>query len=419
MGGRNGDDVAIEIERMLEKAEPLFTNENCVYRVPNEIRKLKKDAYTPKVISIGPFHYGDKRLQNTTSLKQIYCQKFIKRAGTTLDNLVSCVRDLEPKIRRCYSEKIQLSSEGFVKLILVDCCFIFEFFMRYTTHEWTHDDHAMPLKPWLTSNIRLDLLLLENQLPFFVLEKIYNEAFTSRLNHTHPSFLELTFEFFDDYNTLKLKPNFTIEHFTDLIRTFHLQPRDRRPSRRGETVMQLDSAIELSEAGVKLIVNKKSNCLLDLEFSENCLEIPEFKVEDWTEILFRNMVALEQCHYPDESYITDYVVVLDFLINTGKDVDLLVQKGIISNWIGDSNAVAKLYNGLWKNIIQVNFNSHYLGICQELNAYCKHPWHRRKATLRRDYCKTPWQTVASAAAIILLVLTIIQTVCSILQVVQQ
>lgn len=421
MGDQNHNHVAIQIKALLEEAEPLFTTKCCIYRVPHEIHKLNPAAYTPKVVSIGPFHYANKKLRNMESHKQIYCQKFIERAKleTTFDNLISCVQDLEPTVRLYYSDNIKLSVHEFVKVVLIDCGFILEFFLSNYFGEWTDED-VIPLKPWLTSHIKLDLVLLENQLPLFVLEKLYNLAFASRQNGKYPSFLELVFHYFDDYNKLKLHATAatSIEHFTDLLRTFHLQPSSERSSRGEETISHINSATELNEAGVKFEVNKQSHCLLDLTISgRHDLKIPEFRVEDWTEILFRNMVALEQCHYPDKSYITDYVAVMSFLIKTGKDVDLLVQKKIIVNWLGDSNAVAKLFNGLWKNITQVGFNSNYVGICRELNAFCAHPWYRRKATLRRDYCRTPWQKVASFAAILVLILTITQTVFSILQVV--
>ncbi|KAK7276807.1 hypothetical protein RIF29_17953 [Crotalaria pallida] len=315
------------------------------------------------------------------SQKQIYCQKFIERAAMLLETTFDSL--------------------------------------------WKDDD-AIPSKPWLTSHIKLDLLLLENQLPFFILEKLYNLAFSSPTKQNdgetrYPSFMELIFHYFNDYNKLNLHPRtstISIQHFTDLLRTFHLQPSYERCSRGDETITHLNCANDLNEAGVKFEVDKQSQCLLDLKISGGrYLKIPEIKVEDWSEILFRNMVALEQCHYPDESYITDYVAILSFLIKTGKDVDLLVKRKIIVNWLGDSDAVAKLFNGLWKNITQVGFNSEYVAICRDLNAFCVHPWHSGKATLRRDYCKTPWQKVATFAAFLLLILTITQTVFSILQVV--
>ena len=182
--------------------------------------------------------------------------------------------------------------------------------------------------------------------------------------------------------------------------------------------MHLQSATELAEAGVKF--RKSTNlCSMDIKFSGRVLEIPQLKVDDWTETLLRNIVALEQCHYPSNSYIIDYVAIMDFLINTGKDVDILIQNGIIINWLGDSNSVANLFNSLWKNVTYVNFNSQYSELCKDLNTFCKDPWHDMKATLRRDYCNTAWQVAASVAGILLLFLYLTRTVCSILQIWQQ
>ena len=97
-------------------------------------------------------------------------------------------------------------------------------------------------------------------------------------------------------------------------------------------------------------------------------------------------------------------------------ITLMVQNGILLNWLGDSNSVANLVTGLWKNITQVNFSSEYFTLCNELNKFYRDPWHHKKATLRRDYCNTPWQTAASLAEIVLLILSLIQSVCSVIQV---
>ncbi|KAK7300106.1 hypothetical protein RJT34_10940 [Clitoria ternatea] len=314
MAATDRNEVAAEIERMLSKAEPPFTAECCIYRVP--------------LVSIGPFHSDNAELQNMKSLKQSYCRRFIKKAETCLDDLVNFVQESEPNIRACYSDKIKSTPQEFVELILVDCGFIIELLMEYypVPNSTDNGDEIIPLKPWLINNIAKDLLRLENQLPFSYVEKLYNLAF---INQPFPSLLELTFKFFNQYNTVNLSPrtNVSIVHFTDLLRMFHLQPDNRQPSRQPIPIMQLNSATELTEAGVKFRVNKKSKCLLDLELSGRYLHIPEFTVHHWTEIVFRNMVALEQCHYPHTSYITDYAVVLDFLINTGKDVMSCLRMG--------------------------------------------------------------------------------------------
>ncbi|KAL1307562.1 UPF0481 protein At3g47200-like isoform X1 [Arachis ipaensis] len=418
MADQNCNHVTRKIEEMLKEAKPLFTRECCIYRVPRQIRKLNEEAYTPKVVSIGAFHHGDENLLKMEGQKRIYCEKFIERSEKNLDRLVRCVQQLEPKVRRSYSDNINLNEEDHVMVIVVDCGFIIELLLRYHFNCWTDDD-AICLSPWLRSDIRWDLLLLENQLPFFILEKIYNLAFFSKLNngdHDHPPFLSLTLKYFG--HSPNFPSNDSIAHFTDLSRTLKLNSCTSLPIRKENSLPRLYSATELHEAGVCFKVSKTSKDLLDLRFEGHTLRIPEIKVDDTTEIWLRNVVAFEQCHYPDQSYITDYIAVLDLLINTEKDVDLLVKSGIIVNWLGDSNAVAELFNGLWKNVAQSTFNENYLRTCQQLNAFRGHPWNRLMATLRRDYFNTPWKMVASIAGIALLLLTIIQTICSVIQVVQ-
>jgi hypothetical protein len=59
-------------------------------------------------------------------------------------------------------------------------------------------------------------------------------------------------------------------------------------------------------------------------------------------------MALEQCHYPFDGYFTDYIRIFTFLIDTPKDVDLLVRKRILVNCLGDNNAMKTLVNNLWR-----------------------------------------------------------------------
>ncbi|XP_020962687.1 UPF0481 protein At3g47200-like isoform X2 [Arachis ipaensis] len=425
MATPNPNDVVMKIKTMLEKGQPRFTKECCIYKVPHNIY-----AYTPEIVSIGPFHHGDEKLLKMEDHKRLYCKQFIERSETNkLESFVNCVQELEPKIRACYSDDTKLSKEEHVMVILVDCCFILEFLLRYH-FMLTRGDDAILLPTRLRVYIRYDLLLLENQVPFFVLDKLYNLLFPStfigRSHDRHPLLLSLALYhvvpcriiFPGDYKgELSVSNVGGIAHFTYLSRKLLLLSCNLSISRcsREAQIVQIYSATELKEAGVKFEVKKASQCLLDLQLSGHTLRIPFFRVEDITEVIVRNLLAFEQCHCINESYLADYIAVLDFLINTDKDVDLLIKNGIIENWLGDSNAVAKMFNGLGVNIMYPDFNVQYSLIFQRLNAFCARPWNKNVATLRRDYCNTPWKTVASIAGIFLLVLTVVQTVFSILQ----
>jgi hypothetical protein len=157
-----------------------------------------------------------------------------------------------------------------------------------------------------------------------------------------------------------------------------------------------------------------SECLFDLKFTNKVLEIPCFKLYNITESLFRNLVALEQFHYVNDAYVTDYIFLVDSLIDTAKDVNLLVQKKILFNGLGDNNTMTTLANNLSTNVTHSFSKPIYCNLYKDLNAFYEDPRHIRNATLRRDYFSTPWITASTSAAIILLVLTLIQIVCSII-----
>ncbi|XP_054814615.1 UPF0481 protein At3g47200-like [Prosopis cineraria] len=418
------EEIMIDIRAIMtdNREDGLSSPLRCIYKVPPMIRVLKEQAYTPQVVSIGPFHHGDVRLQDMQDHKKIMFKRFVERSAMIgLDTLVNFVKEAEPNVRASYSESIKLSKNDLAKLILVDAAFIIELF-RMSFNETFHcrNSDAKLSQTWLTEAIGIDLLLLENQLPYFFLEQLFNIAFPLHLRVGRPSFLELTYFYFHNHNIQSLEPrsNIRIKHFTDLLRLFYLP---ETKSRRGQfkedgSDFLLYNAKELKEAGVKLKV-RASKCLLDLTFSGHCLEIPQNFVEDSTETLFRNMIALERCHYPHESYIIDYVIVLDSLVSTKEDVEILTHKKIIHNLLGDVDKVATLFNGLGNNISIYNFSIEYLDICKRLNEFYQDSWHKGKATLRRDYCNTRWRMVASSAGIILLILTLTQTIFSILQVV--
>ncbi|XP_050258160.1 UPF0481 protein At3g47200-like [Quercus robur] len=399
-----------------------------IYRVPYHLRKLNEEAYTPQVISIGPFgnQIYSNRLQTMQGLKEEYSKRFWQRviAENRFDGetaLPSTVNEQSLKqIREFYGEDIGLSDARLSKLVLVDAYFILELFLIYHSNIWPSED-PMFKESFLLETVTNDLLLLENQLPFFFLEEVFQDAFP--LYSGVLTVRQLTFEFFKDFNVQNIShenSDVKIQHFTDLLRTF-LLPQSLWPSstqlpQRGNKKVKLSySATQLQQAGVKFKVSS-NKCLVGLKFENGVLEIPCLEFYDTTEALIRNIMALEQTRYIRNGYVTDYFIMMDFLINTTKDMDLLCDNGIVDNYLGDNNAATLIVNNLHKNILWVGLGTEYCKLCESLNAFYKDPWHRWKAILKQDYFSTPWTTASTIAVAILLVLTFIQTVCSILQV---
>ncbi|XP_028802549.1 UPF0481 protein At3g47200-like [Neltuma alba] len=405
------EEINIDIKALIEISEDgLLSPLCCIYRVPTTIRHLNNEAYTPKVVSIGPFHHGDKRLQEMERHKEIMLKRFAQRAMTDLDSLVNFTKQSESKVRASYFERINYDKKDLVKLILVDSAFIIQLFIM--TFEGRMIPDAKLSQSWLDNAISKDLLLLENQLPLFFLDELYNIAFPHNGRGHRPSFLQLTYSYFDYLNMQMFEPHLEIKHFTDLLRSCHLP---RSLTRRSMFLPEvhndilLYSAKQLEEVGLRFR-SSSSKCLLDLKYSNNVLEVPRIRVDDDTAMIFHNMIAFEQCHYPHKHYICDYALILDCLINSHEDVNILIRERIIHNYLGDPSDIVRIFDRLSTNLTLSNFNTEYSDICGRLNHFARDPGRQMKRALKR-------QLLLSITGFVLNMLTLIQAIFSILQVV--
>jgi hypothetical protein len=415
--------------------------ECCIYRVPKQLRNVNDKAYTPKLVSIGPFHRDEDGLKDMEMQKLRYLKDFLDRTKKRQDDLLKIIIDNEVKIRHCYSEDFdQLNSKDFVEMILLDAIFIIELFWR----DQNDRNDYICRKRWLKLGIRRDLILLENQLPFFVLEKLYMFAFndSSGCNHSEEGkqidehkehlkvddapFVKLSRNYFPDYDQLGIgdevikKPiGEEVKHFTDLLRYLLCSVPDLPTKRLLDTRY---CAKKLNEAGLKFKA-AENRPLLEIEFHQNCcrclpsfncfpflermqciLEVPPLLITDSTEAVFRNLMALEQWHYPYNAYICNYVVLMDCLINTEEDVDLLVKKEVIVNLLGSNAEVATLINKLGDQITEAT--SCYHDIAKNLNEHYDYPLNHILATLTRIYFPNIWRGTATVVGLIILGLTL-------------
>ncbi|XP_031273364.1 uncharacterized protein LOC116131837 [Pistacia vera] len=175
--------------------------------------------------------------------------------------------------------------------------------------------------------------------------------------------------------------------------------------------VDLPSAAKLRESGVKFKSADQVESLFDIRFDGHELKIPPLPVDNMTETILRNLMALEQCHYPYVTPVCDYVELLDSLIDDKSDLDLLVKEGIISNRMGDSKAIVSLFNNL---CTQITINRvYYNDISQQLKAHYDNPWNHTSAKLKSVYFGDLWKGTATVAAALILLLTFIQTMSSV------
>jgi hypothetical protein len=141
------------------------------------------------------------------------------------------------------------------------------------------------------------------------------------------------------------------------------------------------------------------------------MTIPPFNVWEDVRSVYRNLIAFEQCDPSKDFEMTSYAKLVADLINNDQDADFLKDKGILNLYLGTED-VASIFKRLYSDASVGAFL--YSDLYREVNAYCRRPCNRWRATLKRDYFGNPWAIISLMAAFLILVFTFSQTLYSVL-----
>lgn len=390
-----------------------------IWKVPHNLRTENDDAYNPHIISIGPLRQGEPRLQSMEVHKLYYMRSLLQRTPDlkeTLKSSAEAIEQFEERIRDCYAETIRLSPSELAEILLVDGCFMLELFIRHSKVDLRVQDDPLFYSSWMILTLQRDLSLLENQIPFFVLEKLYSLVVeSSTIGQSLPSLPELVLDFYKSALYMN-NVNFRISrrpypHLLGLIHNCYL-PTASATDLRNNT-REWDSpqrATSLESAGIAIRKGTARN-LFDLKFSNGVLKIPPLLIHDSTVSLFQNLIAYEQLSRGTPQYITSYFTLMSRLVYDRSDAELLERKGIIENDMRGWKDVSVLFNDMCKQVVVQDF--YYAELCQDLDKNFRN-WAVHRATLRKNYFRSPWGVLSITAACALLSLTVNQTIYAVL-----
>ncbi|KAJ6794130.1 UPF0481 protein-like [Iris pallida] len=447
-----------------EKEEPC-----TIYRVLPSVRDEHAKDYEPKIVSIGPFHHKNDPDQPMEKLKWRYLQDLLGRTrdSNMLQKYVDKVRELEPRAREHYAEPVEPDSDAFVKMMVVDGSFVVEFLIKMYYVE--KERRKLDAVNWNLPLLRNDLLLLENQIPFLVLVSLFEVSDFGDLlpdlgedddDDVPVTLMKLAISYItkDKFECLPSAPDPSLVHH--LLHLYHLSllPTPPEPVARscchtmvhmvkkvkalalgsflwllssllhcripldcceGERALDdeesvtaprvIPSVTELKESGVEFKKKTNAGSLLDVVFRDGVLEIPVLAIQERTPPLFRNLIAFEQCCPASGSHFTCYAAFLNNLVDTPGDVAILKERGVIESKLGQDEEVADLFHKLGKGAY-LDFEDHYLvELFKEVRRYHEFEHHRWRAKLMHDYFGNPWAIISLVAAVILLVVTVLQT----------
>ncbi|CAN6717081.1 unnamed protein product [Malus baccata var. baccata] len=396
----------------------------CIFRVPQSLVEINGKSYNPHIVSIGPYHRGETRLKMIEEHKWKYLGSLLARTepkGLTLRDYLKALEPLEQKARECYSESINLSTDEFLEMLVLDGCFIIELFRKFGL-------------------LVRDFLRLENQMPYFVLLTLFDLTTMEEHKENGKSLSLLALEFFNNHmqrpdhllpffgKNTNIRNNifliyFYIDflrymnfltlymltsmfytlfegmHLLDLLRSSVIPPGHEEP-RSSNTIPThtIHCVSKLRRAGIKLNPGKDESFLV-IKFKSGVIEMPPITIDDFMS---------------SSKHITTYATLLDCLVNTYKDVEYLSDRDIIENCFGNDGEVARFINNLGKDVAFDMDRCYLAKLFNDVHHYYGNTWHVQWASFKYTYFDTPWSFISAFAALILLILTFMQTFYTVL-----
>ena len=326
------------------------------------------------------------------------------------------------QLREYYDEEVtkKYSDEALAWILFVDGC---------ATLQFIHSVDKNKVKDFKIKNdhvafVQQDLLLLENQLPYQLLDDLMKMSkegqnlMTSILNFIVQKSMLAN----DDATTKKFKEMATNGepiHLLDLLRKrllFDSTPKSPKEVTGQSSMKDLHlfrNVHELKEAGIHLKPNN-SKCLGQISFTKKwnfypgILWLPPITVDDSTGPKFFNLIAYEMCpDFENDFGVTSYIVFLDSLIDEAKDVMELRKAGILRNFLGSDGEVAELFNEICTDLVP-NPELYRVVRCQIQEDY-DNKWITWISQFYYTHFNSPWTTGALFAAVFALALSIAQT----------
>ena len=183
----------INVGRALEKElEDGDEDPVCIFTVPKTLMSSHPDTYTPQQLSLGPYHYLRPDLHEMECYKLFAAKKLQNQLHSShnFENLVEQLIKLEPKIRACYHKYLSFNAETLAWMMALDVSFLLEFLQVYSLKETSSSSrvqvtsrmsHLLDYSKRKSVHhvILRDMVMLENQIPLFVLRKVLEFQYLS------------------------------------------------------------------------------------------------------------------------------------------------------------------------------------------------------------------------------------------------
>ncbi|XP_047959959.1 UPF0481 protein At3g47200-like [Salvia hispanica] len=415
--------------------ESAHWSKQSIYRIPASVTAINPTAYTPYLVSIGPYHHGSDNTKPMEKHKHRAFLHFLERSKMPIHAFWDALAPVAQDLKEAYDElspEWQDDTHKFLQLMIIDGCFILEILRSSTTltnappppseaqpsivRDYAPNDPIFSRhgKLYFVPHLRRDMMMLENQLPLLVLQKLL--AVQTGQPFEEYDLTKLILGFFGNFIPTRNMTEFNhCNHMLEIFRKRFLleEHKVRGPSSRHIHGVDIIHPVKNLVAGGIKIKRNKTSSIKDIFFDSvyRVLKLPQISLDESSESVYLNQMAFERFHVGAGNEVTSFVFFMNNMIGSSSDVTILQNYGIIENFIGSEDDVAKLFQSLTKGITPDPENS-LDEVHRQIGEYCSKPWSQLRTEIINTYFTDPW--AITAAAILLFVLTILQTIFSVL-----
>ncbi|XP_045821586.1 UPF0481 protein At3g47200-like [Trifolium pratense] len=425
--------------------------------VPDDLRKWNETAYMPKVVSIGPRYKGRKELLPMEEIKWRCVTALLSRTFG-MDAIETCMKaviDLDAAVRASYVDVITLDRYDLATTMVFDGCFLLELLICESKLDSEIPIPFNGISPGIEVKkmeyVISDLMLLENQLPIFILETLFEKLLGSS-NQMREFIQNLALPLFGYSEKLMVK---STSHFLDTAYSYlemgwmdkKIEEIEVRLSS-GTTDTKLQEqhlrrcATRLKAVGITIKCLNTTDDGINFKFatqfdnkSEGILQIPKLIISKTTEVSWRNFIAWE--HHKKKlktslssisdrrSICTSSALIFRDLICCSSDVQLLKDTRVIEDHTNTSNGdLVAFFHSIATGVDSSIIDHKHTTIFLDLNAFpTKSYFTKIYILLRHFFSKTSdWyyrfykflKRGYNLAAAIVTLLTVVQTCYAVL-----
>ncbi|KAF7148222.1 hypothetical protein RHSIM_Rhsim03G0255300 [Rhododendron simsii] len=224
-----------EISKILEKEVKVAIDlPVSIFRVPATLSVSKPKAYTPQVIGLGPYHHFRPELYDMERYKLAAASRLQQEfRSLEFKQLVSGLSGLEQRVRACYHKYLDVEGETIAWIMAIDGLFLLEFLRCYNSSPSITTAHLVDStgRKLAHEAVLGDVMMLENQIPIFVLSKILSMQYPSHHEVADDLFPSILMDFCKALSPLKSREDFILSevpehaHLLDLLYHLIIVPR--------------------------------------------------------------------------------------------------------------------------------------------------------------------------------------------------